>query len=93
MLVVGWWWWKVEGGRNEDEGLREIFEVCMFACVCGYDYISILNYQHFLIVIVFTTLLLPLPLPALTTTTATTTTHHHHTTSINGHNQQCDHPH
>ena len=36
-------WWKVEGGRNEDEGLREIFEVCMFVCVCGYDYISILN--------------------------------------------------
>ena len=71
------------GGRWKDKRLRDIFDVCVCARVCEYDYISILNYQHFLIVIVFTTSLLPLPLtcvddddghhyhppPALTATT------------------------
>jgi len=42
-----WWWWKK---RWESEDLREIFEVCVCAHVCVNDYISILNYQYFLIV-------------------------------------------
>ena len=51
-----------EDGESEDGGLRENFEMCVGACVCVYDYISILNYQYFLIV--FTTLLM---IPTVTT--------------------------
>ena len=84
-----------EDGESEDGGLGENFEMCVGVCVCVYDYISILNYQYFLIV--FTTLLM---IPTVTTssdsprlncplrTTAKTATtlpndsnnsHHHHT--------------
>jgi len=39
-------WWKME--TSEDEGLREIFAVCVHV------FVYILNYQYFLIVLVFT---------------------------------------
>ena len=54
-LVVEWWWWwlpslmlvVVKDGRSKD-----IVKFLKYACVhvFGYDYISILDYQHFLIV-------------------------------------------
>jgi len=49
-MVVGWWWSTNE--ENENERLREISSMCVCMCLSN-DYISILHYQHFLIV--FTT--------------------------------------
>ena len=53
VVAVGWWLTRgvvVEDGEDKDEGLREIFEVCVCVRICVHDYI-ILNYQHFLIAI------------------------------------------
>ena len=43
-------WWGggcgvVEDGESEDEGLRENFQVSVFACVCIHYYISTLNHK------------------------------------------------
>ena len=46
--------WVTGRRQTEDEGLREIFETCVCACICVNDYISIVNYDYCLIVFTVT---------------------------------------